>query len=41
MFTGKTPFGLSLRPSKRQKKSPAAMQGFSNEAIREEENNLV
>ena len=24
-----------------KKKSPAAMQGFSNEAIREEENNLV
>ena len=24
-----------------KKKSPAAMQGFSNEVIREEENNLV
>ena len=32
---------VSSRTFSRQKKSPAAMQGFSNEVIREEENNLV
>jgi hypothetical protein len=37
----RTNFNFELTVSPHKKKSPAAMQGFSNEVIREEENNLV